>query len=121
LIALALTIRASMLGKVGLQQVASACLSKAHYLAEAVAQLDGYCLAFDAPFFNEFAVRVEGGSAARVHARLLEEGIIAGLDLGRIATVAGDPRSDLLLLAVTEKHTRADLDGLVAALARATA
>jgi glycine dehydrogenase subunit 1 len=116
LIALSLTIRASMLGKVGLERVARACLSKAHYLARAIAALDGYTLAFDAPFFNEFAVRVERGSAAAVHKALVAQGIIAGLDLGRIARVAGEPRADLLLLAVTEKHTRAELDRLVAAL-----
>lgn len=119
LIALALTIRSSMLGKVGLQQVARACLSKARYLAEAIAALDGYSLAFDAPFFNEFAVRVEGGSAAAVHRALVDGGIVAGLDLGRISAVAGEPRSELLLLAVTERHRRQDLDRLVEALAKA--
>jgi glycine dehydrogenase subunit 1 len=123
LIALSLTIRTSMLGKVGFQQTARACHSKARYLAQAIAGLDGYALAFDAPFFNEFAVRVvggpgTGGAAARVHARLIEEGFIAGLDLGRLRAVTGAPRSDLLLLAVTEKHTKKELDRLVAALGK---
>jgi glycine dehydrogenase subunit 1 len=119
LIALSLTIRASMLGKVGLERTARACLCKAHYLARAIDALDGYALAFDAPFFNEFAIRVERGTAARVHAALIEQGILAGLDLGRIAAVEREPRADLLLLAVTEKHTRRDLDRLVAALEQA--
>ena len=66
-----------------------------------------------APFFNEFAVRVPGGSAARVCRKLEQQGLIAGFDLGRAdATLA-----DRLLIAVTEQHRREDLDRLVGALA----
>jgi glycine dehydrogenase subunit 1 len=116
LIALALTIRTSMLGRVGLQKTAEACLAKAHYLSSRLAALDGYSLAYDAPFFNEFAVRVRGGSAAKVHAALEQCGILAGLDLSRCPTPCGTRPDDLLLLAVTESHTKDDLDRLVAAL-----
>jgi glycine dehydrogenase subunit 1 len=117
LIALALTIRASMLGKVGFQRSAASCLSKAHYLADAIAKLPGYALAFSGPFFNEFGIKVRGASAAKVHAALEAEGILAGLDLGRIASTKGPVRKDVLLLAVTETHTRQELDRLVSALA----
>jgi glycine dehydrogenase subunit 1 len=52
-----------------------------------------------------------------VCAALETERIIAGLDLGRI-----DARfADRLLIAVTEKHRREDLDRLVEALGRASA
>ncbi len=113
LLALSLTIRMSLLGKSGFVQVAEHCFSKAHYLRSKVLQLPGYALGFeDAPFFNEFAVRVRGGSAARVVEHLEREGIIGGLDLGRV-----DPRfSDRLLIAVTETHERSELDRLVQAL-----
>jgi glycine dehydrogenase subunit 1 len=44
--------------------------------------------------------------------KLEHDGIVAGFDLGRV-----DARyKDRLLVAVTERHTRADLDRLVAAL-----
>jgi glycine dehydrogenase subunit 1 len=113
LLALSLAIRVSMLGKTGFVEVAKQCLSKAHYLRGRILSLAGYSAAFaDAPFFNEFTVRVRGGNAARVSAELEKRNIVAGLDLGRL-----DPaRKDQLLIAVTERHTRADLDGFVAAL-----
>jgi glycine dehydrogenase subunit 1 len=113
LLALSLAIRTTMLGKTGFVEVAKQCLSKAHYLRGRILSLRGYGPAFrDAPFFNEFAVRVRGGSAARVCAELEKKNIIAGFDLGRIEPAHGDR----LLVAVTERHTRADLDGFVAAL-----
>lgn len=114
LLALSMTIRTSLLGKSGFVQVAEQCLAKARYLRGAVLALPGYSAAFrDAPWFNETTVRVRGGSAAHVAAALESKGILAGLDLGRV-----DPeRTDCLLIAVTEQHTRASLDRLVAALA----
>lgn len=114
LLALSLAIRVSMLGKSGFVETARQCLSKAVYLRQRILALPGYSAAFqDAPYFNELAIRVRGGSAAAVCAKAEAQGILAGLDLGRV-----DPgRADCLLLAVTEKHTREDLDRLVTALA----
>jgi len=113
LLALSLAIRVSMLGKTGFVEVAKQCLSKAHYLRGRILSLAGYSPAFgDAPFFNEFTVRVRGGSAARVCADLEKKSIIAGLDLGRFDSA----RKDQLLIAVTERHTKADLDGFITAL-----
>jgi glycine dehydrogenase subunit 1 len=114
LLALSMTIRTSMLGKTGFVETGKQCLAKATYLQGAILKLPGYSAAFDAaPFFNEFTVKVKGGSAARVCAELEKQDIIAGLDLGRVdATLA-----DSLLIAVTERHQRADLDRLVKALA----
>ncbi|HVU01762.1 MAG TPA: aminomethyl-transferring glycine dehydrogenase subunit GcvPA [Polyangiaceae bacterium] len=114
LLALSLTIRTSMLGKSGFVDVGKQCLSKAVYLEQQITSLPGYSRTFaKAPFFNEFAVEVRGGSAAAVVKKLEDAGIIAGLDVSRV-----DPeRKGTLLVSVTEKHTKADLDRLVAALA----
>lgn len=113
LLALSLAIRASMLGKSGFVETARQCLSKAVYLKQRILGLPGYSMAFqDAPHFNEFAVRVRGGSAGAVCAKAEAQGILAGLDLGRVDS----DRADCLLIAVTEEHTREDLDRLVAAL-----
>jgi glycine dehydrogenase subunit 1 len=102
-----------MLGKTGFVEAARQCLAKAHYLRGRILSLSGYSPAFrDAPFFNEFAVRVRGGSAARVCAELEKKNIIAGFDLGRLDAA----QRDRLLIAVTETHSRADLDGFVSAL-----
>jgi glycine dehydrogenase subunit 1 len=115
LLALSLTIRTTLLGRRGFVEVAERCLAKTNYLRERVLALPGYAPGFEAaPFFNEFAVRVPG-SAKAVSEKLEADAIIAGLDLGRV-----DPGlADRLLIAVTEKHRREDLDRLVAALARA--
>jgi glycine dehydrogenase subunit 1 len=113
LLALALTIRTTLLGKRGFVEVAERCLAKASYLRGRVLSLKGFAPGFEgAPFFNEICVRVPT-TAALICQKLEAEGIIAGLDLGRV-----DPAfSDRLLIAVTEKHRREDLDRLVAALA----
>ncbi len=113
LIALAMTIRTCMLGKTGFVDAATQCLSRATYLREQIEKLDGYSAGFDdAPMFNEFAVRVRGGDAAAVCRKLEAQGIIAGLDLGRVS----DAWNNRLLIAVTECHRREDLDRLVSAL-----
>jgi glycine dehydrogenase subunit 1 len=103
----------SMLGKRAFVETGRQCLSKATYLRERILALPGYSATFaSAPFFNEFAVRVRGGNAAKVASQLESKGIIAGLDLGRMDR----DRADSLLVAVTERHSKADLDALVAAL-----
>lgn len=115
LLALSLTIRTTLLGRRGFVEVAERCAAKASYLASKIRELSGYALGFPgAPSFNEFALRVRGASAARVTEKLESEGIVAGYDLGRT-----DPAlADRLLVAVTEKHRREDLDRFVEALDR---
>jgi len=58
-------------------------------------------------------LRKKDGPVAPVLARLARDGILGGVDLGRWNTAW----SKDLLLAVTERHSKADLDRLVAALA----
>ncbi len=113
LCALAVTIRMCMLGKQGFVEAGRQCLAKVEYLKTKIRTLAGYSLVYPStPTFNEFAVRVRGGSAARVVAALEPKGFLAGFDLGRV-----DPnRADQLLVAVTERASRADLDGFTRAL-----
>ncbi len=112
LIALAFAIRVSLLGKQGFMEVAEQCLAKARYVRSELLKIPGIKAAFaDAPYFNEFALRFEGKKAADVLARLEQDGIVGGFDLGRV----DPPHADSVLIAVTEKHTRADLDKLIAA------
>jgi glycine dehydrogenase subunit 1 len=112
LIALAFTIRASLLGKTGFQEVAHQCLSKAEYVKKALASIPGVRVTYpDAPSFNEFAVTLESGTAAQKLAALEKQGILGGVDLGRYEP----SRKNQILLAVTELHTREDLDQLIAA------
>jgi glycine dehydrogenase subunit 1 len=114
LLALSLAIRASILGKAGFVEVGKQCLAKARYLRSEILKLEGYAAAFrPAPYFNEFAVQVRGGDAQKVCQKLEAQGIIAGFDLGR----EDREHKDRLLIAVTERHRREDLDRMIHALA----
>ena len=116
LCATAVTVRMCMLGKQGFLEAAKLCLAKAEHLKREIARLEGYAIPLAAPTFHEFVVRVRGGDAAKLTRALIAQDIIPGLDLGSI-----DPaRRGELLVAVTERHTRADLDRLVRALAAVT-
>jgi len=115
--ALAATAYLATMGKAGLRQVAELCFHKSHYAAAEIARLDGFLINPQAPrkpFFKEFVVRLPR-PAAEVNRRLREEfGIIGGYDLG-----PDYPHlQQHMLIAVTELHTRAAIDRLVAALKR---
>jgi glycine dehydrogenase subunit 1 len=117
--ALAAAAYLATLGKTGLRQVAELCFQKSHYAAAQIAALDGFAVnpqAPDRPFFKEFVVRLPR-PVAEVNAALREQfGIIGGYDLG------GDyPQfQQHMLIAVTEIHTRAAIERLVAALGQVT-
>ena len=108
LVGLAATVYLAAIGKRGLQRIAEVCYQRAHYAAERIAALPGYALAFEAPFFKEFTVRCPR-PPAEVLARLLERGIIGGLDVS-------DRIEDGLLVCVTEMNTREEIDRLLEAL-----
>jgi glycine dehydrogenase subunit 1 len=113
LIALAMGMRTAMLGRQGFQQAGQRCVNAAHYLRAGIEKLEAFEIPYGAPVFNEFVVRSQGPEASLVLARLLEHGIIGGVDLGRFRD---EWRQDLLI-ATTELHTREDLDHLLDALA----
>lgn len=110
--ALMATIYLSLIGKEGLKRVAELCLHKSHYAAARIEGLPGYELAFDRPFFKEFVVRTPV-APGEIVTRLADEGMLAGIDLGRFPTLGTE---DGLLIAVTERRTRAQIDRLVEAL-----
>ena len=113
LIALAMAMRTAMLGRQGFRQAGKRCVNAAHYLRAGIEKLDGFEVPYGAPVFNELVVRSKGPTANEVLGRLLQNGIIPGVDLGRFRD---EWRQDLLI-ATTELHTREDLDRLLHALA----
>jgi glycine dehydrogenase subunit 1 len=116
LCALMATIYTATLGKQGLVEVGELSMAKAHYAAERLTAIPGVSLRFAAPFFKEFAVRLPK-PPDRVVARLAKERILAGVPLK-----AHDRRlADCLLVAVTEKRTKDEIDALAGALAKAVA
>ena len=115
LFALAATMTLSALGKQGLRETALQCLAKAEYLKAGVKALAGpFSLAFSGKTFNEFALRCGPGVDA-VLRRAEENRILAGVPYARLDPL-GHAHRDLLLVAVTERVTRAGLDGLLAVL-----
>jgi glycine dehydrogenase subunit 1 len=101
------------LGPQGLRQVANRGYQNAHYLANLIDAVPGYRVALDAPFFHEFVVATPV-PASEVLGRLLEHGILGGLDLGSV-----EPALDhYLLVCATETNTRAGIERMVAALPR---
>ena len=114
LLALRATMFMTTLGKRGLREMAERCYHKAHYLAERITALDGYALTFDGPYFNEFCV-----TCPRPVTEIIDAakrcGILAGVaPSGRRMGRVGGPND--LLIAVTEKRTRAEMDALVEVL-----
>ena len=102
----------AVLGSNGLRKVAVACMRKAKDLAAAIRAIPGYeAPLFKGPHFNEFTVRYQGGYEA-VHQTLLKEAIHGGMAHARHLKEL----RDFALFAVTERHTKSDLDRLLAAL-----
>jgi glycine dehydrogenase subunit 1 len=112
LCALRALIYMSLLGKEGLVDVATQCHAKAEYLKS---QLGFAEQLNDSPTFNEFAVRLPRDAKDVVRA-LSAQGMQAGIPLQDL----GVGESNDLLIAVTEKRTRSDLDAFAKALEAAS-
>ena len=97
-------------GKQGYVDVANQCLQKAHYAADQLVA-GGLELAFKAPFFQEFAVKLPG-SISETNKKLFAQNIIGGLDLGQFYPEL----ANTMLVAVTENRTKAEIDKLVLGL-----
>jgi len=95
------------LGKKGLVELAARNRDKAEYAKGALAAVRGVAIPSGAPTFNEFTVHLPR-RADDVVASLLARGIAAGVPLGRY--YPGLENS--LLVTVTEKRSKAEIDGL---------
>ncbi len=102
----------AVLGSNGLRRAAVDSMRKARDLAAAIRAIPGFeAPIFKGPHFNEFTVRHEGGYEA-VHRTLLAKGLHGGTPHARHLKELGD----FALFAVTERHTKAELDRLLEAL-----
>ena len=113
LMALKAAVYLASLGPQGLKETAELCTRKAHYAAEQLTRLPGISLRFQRPFFKEFTLSIKKDAPASL-SRLLQAGYHAGLHLGRWYPSF----RNCISLAVTEKRTRAEIDGLKAAFAK---
>lgn len=92
------------MGPEGLAQAAKLCLSKAHYLASALAGI-GYTPVYDKPFFHEFVTKTPI-PAADAEKKLADKGILSGLPIGE----------NEMLWCATEMNTKAQMDAVIAVL-----
>jgi glycine dehydrogenase subunit 1 len=111
LIAINAGIHLAWLGPRGLQETARQSAQKAHYLAKRLGQIGGVQLANDAPFLREFTIMTPLDPDDLVFA-MAERGFLAGIPLSpEYPELPGG-----LLVAVTERRTKAQLDDYAAAL-----
>jgi glycine dehydrogenase subunit 1 len=104
--ALAGVVHLSYLGPQGLAELGRQCLARAAYARQRLAEV-GIEPAFDVATFKEFPVRV-GRRARDVVHDCRARGVHPGFPLGR----AYPELDDCLLVAVTEKRTKRDIDRL---------
>ena len=116
LLALRASIYLAAVGPGGLRKVAELSTRKAHYAADRLAEVPGLSMAFPGPFFKEFVVRSTKDPKA-VLAEVGRLGYHGGIALGRWHPELADS----ILIAVTEKRTKGEIDGLVEAYREALA
>jgi glycine dehydrogenase subunit 1 len=115
LLALRATAYLSLVGPQGIKEAAELCCRKAHYAAERLTSIPGVTLAFDRPFFKEFTLRFAGG-AGQMLTRARQAGFDLGPALTRFGNAVSDSFKDDVLVAVTEKRTKREIDELADAL-----
>ena len=105
LMALFVTIYMSLMGKLGLKEAAQLSYAGAHYFCDKLLATGKFHLVYDKPFFNEFLVRYDG-DVDELFKFYMMNGILPGLKMS----------DGSLLIAVTEKRTKEEIDQFVSVL-----
>ena len=103
LMALYATIYMSMMGKEGIKEAAQMGYDGAHYLCEQLLSTGKVKLVHNKPFFNEFLIQIKERDT--FFDKAIKQGILPGIKV-----------DDELLIAVTEKRTKEEIDTLVGLL-----
>jgi glycine dehydrogenase subunit 1 len=114
--ALAGVIYLSWLGRRGIVELAELMLQRTAYARERLEATDGVSLLHRRPVVREFAVALDA-PVERVIARCREQGVNPGYPLTREYPELGQA----LLIAITERRTRAEIDRLAEVLGAAVA
>jgi glycine dehydrogenase subunit 1 len=114
--ALAAIVYLSWLGRRGIVEIGELMLHRTAYARRALAALDGVEPLHEQPVVREFAVRVDAPVEAVIE-RCAAEGVNPGYPLG----ADYEEHADGLLVAITEKRTREDIDRLARVLGAAVA
>jgi len=111
LVALGAAVHLSLLGKKGFRELAEQVTAKAHYAARALAAIPGVRMKFDGAFFREFVLELPK-PAHKVKQELGGAGIWPGISCGCYY----QDMNNCLLVSLTERSTRDDMDSLTSAL-----
>jgi glycine dehydrogenase subunit 1 len=112
LFALRAAIYLAEMGPHGLRETAELCIRKTHYAKHRLTATGRLSLAFDQPTFKEFVVRDRDGRVADLLGQARDAGYLAGIPLGQWYPQL----TDCFLIAVTEKRTKEEIDGLAEVL-----
>lgn len=110
LLALGTSVFLAAVGKVGLQEMAQQNLNHAHYVKKELTD-KGLTVLSDNDFFNEFVVKLDR-PFYEVTDQLLDHQIVGGFDVSEALN-----EENAMLLCVTEKRTKEEMDQLVSLLA----
>lgn len=102
LMALFATVYMAVMGKEGVKEAALRSYQGAHYLCDQLVATGRFRLTYDRAFFNEFCVDYDGDLDLLLQ-RLADKGILGGVKLS----------DHTLMIAVTEKRTKAEMDKFV--------
>jgi len=121
LMAVTAAIQLGYLGTQGLADVATRCAQGAHYLFDQLIQIPGVRALSTQPFFREFALRLPV-AADQVLSAMADEGILGGIALSSLVgesdpALEGDT-ANVMIVAVTERRTRDEIDRYVAVLGK---
>jgi glycine dehydrogenase subunit 1 len=114
--ALAGVVYLSWLGRRGLVELGELLLARTHYARETLTQLPGVHALHEQPVVRELALRLDA-DVAEVRRRCIGAGVNPGADLQALTGRAEDRGG--LLVAITERRSRADIDRLADVLGAA--
>ena len=116
--ALAGVVYLTWLGRRGIVELGELLLARTHYAREQLAALPGVEKLHEQPVIREFALRLDADVAA-VRRRCAERGVNPGVDVQALS--AREEDHGVLLVAITERRSRADIDRLIDVLGAAVA
>lgn len=106
----------ALMGPQGFKELGEGIVQRSAYAKKKLSSVKGVKAALSGPSYCDFLIDFSGTgkTVKEINAALLERNILGGKDL------SGDfPLGECMLLSVTEMHTKADIDALVAAVADA--
>ncbi|MBM3896981.1 MAG: aminomethyl-transferring glycine dehydrogenase subunit GcvPA [Thaumarchaeota archaeon] len=113
LCALTACVYLALLGEEGAKNLSRRIIATSHYASKVLSEVSGADVPyFEGSFFRELAIKIKG---KKISKKLLQNGIIGGLDLSR----SFSELKDVYLYSFSELHSPADIQKLAEALKKA--